>query len=113
MRWMNLEPIIKNEVSQKEKDKHYILKQYIESRKMALKNLFLQGIQKNLLLKGNNVETDIENRLLDMGRGEERVRCMERVNMENYITVCKIDSQREFAIWLRKLKQGLCINLEG
>ena len=46
---------------------------------MALKNLFLQGIQKNFLLKGNNVETDIENRLLDMGRGEERVRCMERV----------------------------------
>ena len=24
-----------------------------------------------------------------------------------------IDSQGEFAIWLRKLKQGLCINLEG
>ena len=24
----------------------------------------------------------------------------------------KIDSQREFAVWLRKLKQGLCINLE-
>ena len=79
MRWMNLEPIIKNEVSQKERDKHHILKQYTESRKMALKNLFLQGIQKNLLLKGNNVETDIENTLLDMGRGEERVRCMERV----------------------------------
>ena len=34
-------------------------------------------------------------------------------NMETYITVCKIDSQREFAVWLRKLKQGLCINLEG
>ena len=33
-------------------------------------------------------------------------------NMETYITICKIDSQREFAIWLRKLKQGLCINLE-
>ena len=27
--------------------------------------------------------------------------------METYITVCKIDSQREFAVWLRKLKQGL------
>ena len=26
-----------------------------------------------------NGETDIENRLMDMGRGEERVRCMERV----------------------------------
>ena len=32
-------------------------------------------------------------------------------NMETYITICKIDNQREFAIWLRKLKQGLCINL--
>ena len=34
-------------------------------------------------------------------------------NMETYITICKIDSQGEFAVWLRKLKQGLCINLEG
>ena len=42
---------------------------------------------------------------MEMGRGEERVRCMERIT--------KIDSQREFAVWLRKLKQGLCINLEG
>ena len=33
-------------------------------------------------------------------------------NMETYITICKIDSQWEFAVWLRKLKQGLCINLE-
>ena len=34
-------------------------------------------------------------------------------NMETYITICKTDSQREFAVCLRKLKQGLCINLEG
>ena len=34
-------------------------------------------------------------------------------NMETYITICKIDSQWEFAVCLRKLKQGLCINLEG
>ena len=27
-------------------------------------------------------------------------------NMETYITVCKIDSQQAFAVWLRKLKQG-------
>ena len=33
-------------------------------------------------------------------------------NMETYITICKIDSQQEFALWLRKLKQGLCISLE-
>ena len=32
--------------------------------------------------------------------------------METHITICKIDSQREFAVWLRQLKQGLCINLE-
>ena len=34
-------------------------------------------------------------------------------NMETYITICKIDSQGEFAVWLRKLKQGLCIHLKG
>ena len=34
-------------------------------------------------------------------------------NMETYITICKIDSQWQFAVCLRKLKQGLCINLEG
>jgi len=45
---------------------------------------------------------------MGMGKGEERVRCM-----ETHITLCKIDSQQEFAVWLRKLKQGLCINLEG
>ena len=42
----------------------------MESRGMVLKNLFI-GQQGG--------ETDIENRLLDVGRGEERVRCMERV----------------------------------
>ena len=33
--------------------------------------------------------------------------------METYIAICKIESEWEFAVWLRKLKQGLCINLEG
>ena len=32
-------------------------------------------------------------------------------NKAIYITIYN-DSQGEFAIWLRKLKQGLCINLE-
>jgi len=36
---------------------------------MVLKNLFTR----------QHEETDIENRLMDMGRGEERVRCMEGV----------------------------------
>ena len=34
-------------------------------------------------------------------------------NMETYIAICEIDSQWEFAVWLRKLKQGLCINLDS
>ena len=33
-------------------------------------------------------------------------------NMETYLTIYKTDSQQEFAVQLRKLKQGLCINLE-
>ena len=33
-------------------------------------------------------------------------------NKETYIAICKIDSQREFAVCLRKLKQGPYINLE-
>ena len=44
---------------------------------------------------------------MDIGRGEERVRCMERVTWK------LIDSQWEFAICLIELKQGLCVNLEG
>ena len=42
---------------------------YIESRKMVLKNLSTS----------RNEERDIENRLMDMERGEKRVRCRERV----------------------------------
>ena len=49
---------------------------------------------------------------MDMGREEERV-MFGKSNMETYITICKIDSQQEFAVWLRKLKQGLCIKLVG
>ena len=43
---------------------------------------------------------------MDMGRGEERVRFMERVTR-------KLTRQYvKRAVWLRKLKQGLSINLE-
>ena len=33
--------------------------------------------------------------------------------MESYSTICKIDSQWEFAVCLGELKHGFCINLEG
>ena len=50
---------------------------------------------------------------MDTGRGEERIGRYGESNMETYVTICKIDSQGEFAVWLRKLKEGLYINLEG
>ena len=59
-------------------------------------------------MQDSNGDTDIENRLMDMGRLEERVRCI-----ETYIAICKIDSQWEFAVCLRELKQGLCNQLRG
>ena len=34
-------------------------------------------------------------------------------NLKTYITICKIDSQWGFAVWLRELKQGLCDRLQG
>ena len=63
-------------------------------------------------MQGSNGEIDIENRLMDTGRrGEGQM--YGKSNMETYITIYKIDNQWEFAVWFRKLKQGLCINLEG
>ena len=48
------------------------------------------------------------------GGGKEGEGVMYREsNIETYITVCEINSQCEFAIWLRELKLGLCNNLEG
>ena len=45
--------------------------------------MHIYGIQKNgteeFYLQGSNGQTDTQNRLTDMGRGEERVRCTERV----------------------------------
>ena len=42
-----------------------------------------------MVLKSNNGETDMENRLMDMGRGEERMRCMERVTWKLTLTYVK------------------------
>ena len=58
-------------------------------------------------LQGNNGESDIEYRRMDMGE------MYGKNNMETYITVREIDSQQDFAVWFRELKQGLWINLEG
>ena len=56
----------------------------------------------------------MESRLRDAGGVEEGEgeMCGES-DMEIYNAICKIDSQWEFALWLRELKPGLCNNLEG
>ena len=102
MRWMNLEPIIQSEVSQKEKDKYHIQCIYMESRKMVPRNLFAGQQWRN-----RHREQTCGHR----GRRGEGEMYGES-NMETYI-ICKIDSQWEFPVCLRELKQGLCINLEG
>ena len=51
---------------------------------------------------------------MDMAGGEEGEGEMYgESNMETYNIICKVDSQWEFAVWLRELKQGLCDNPEG
>ena len=66
---MNLEPVIQNEVSQKEKDKYRILMHMCESRKMVPKNLFA----------GQHWRNRHREQTYGRGRGQERVNCMERV----------------------------------
>ena len=63
-------------------------------------------------MQGSNGETDREQ---SYGHGERggKGETYAKSNMETYITICKTDSQGVFAVCLRELKQGLCINLEG
>ena len=68
MRWVNLEPIIQSEVNQKEKDKHHIL--------THIYRIWKNGTEEFIYMA--TMEKHIENRFMDIGRGE-KVRCMERV----------------------------------
>ena len=59
-------------------------------------------------MQGSSGDTDIENRLMDMGEGGREGGIYGESSTETYITICKIDNQREFAVLLRELKPGLC-----
>ena len=50
---------------------------------------------------------------MDMGRGEKRVSCMERVTWKLMLSYVKWIANRNFSVWLRKLKQELGWNGEG
>ena len=64
-------------------------------------------------LQGNNGETDIENRLMDVVRGEGRVRGMERVTWKLTLPYVKYITKGNLLYGSGYSKQGLCINLEG
>ena len=70
---------------------------------MVLKNLFTGQQWRN------------RHREQNYGHGERggEGEMYRKSNMKTYITMCKIDSQQEFALWLRKLNLGLSICLEG
>ena len=77
----------------------------MEFRKMVLKNLLTGQQWRN------------RHREQIYGHGEwggegELYGNSNKSNKETYITIRKIDSQGEFALWLRKLKLGLCVNPE-
>ena len=64
---------------------------------MVLKNLFIGQQWRNRHRKQTYGHEERG------GEGE----IYEKSNVETYIAMCKIDSRWEFAVWLRKLKQGL------
>ena len=83
MRYMNLEPMIQSELSQKEKDKYHILTYiytYMESRQMVLKNLFTGQQWRNRHRKQTYQHGERG------GEGE----MYGKSNMEIYITIWKI-----------------------
>ena len=81
---MNLEPIIQSEVSQK------------ENKGMSYNDTHIWNLERWywwIYLQGSNGEIDIENRLMDMGGGEEaEVEMYGESNMETSKAICEIDS---------------------
>ena len=71
MRWMNLEPIIKSEVSLKEKDKYHIL--------MHIYGIYKNGTEEFIYRAKMEKQRIYLWTWGEVGRGGERVRCLERV----------------------------------
>ena len=62
------------------------------SRQISYTNAYIRNLEKwnrRIYLQGSNGETDIENRLIDIGRDEESVRCMERVTWKLILAYVK------------------------
>ena len=88
MRWMNLDPLIQSEVSQKEKDKYHLLMHIYGTQKYQTEEFTYRAAMKKQTQRID---------LWTWGEGE----MYGKSNMETSIIICKIDSQWEFAVWLR------------
>ena len=64
-------------------------------------------------MQGSSGETDIERLYMDMRRGEERVRCMERVTWKLNITTVKQIANGNLLYDARSSNLMLCDNLVG
>ena len=84
MRWMNLEPMIQNELSQKEKNKYHIL--------MHIYGIYKDGTDEFIYRAA--LEKQIYGHVLREGVGE----MYGESNLEIYISMCEIYSQWEFAV---------------
>ena len=83
-------------------------------REIPYSNTYIRDLEKwywRIYLQGNSGETDTEKMVgkrlaLLIESWKEKSVLEKHSNVETYITICKIDSQRDFAVWLRKLKTG-------
>ena len=88
---MNIEPILQSEVSQNEKNKYHIL--------MHIYGMQKDGTDQSICRAAVETDTLRTDLWEPLGAGEEGEGGMHgESNMETYITVCKIDSQWEFAL---------------
>ena len=90
MRWMSLEPIIQNEVSQKEKDKYRIVMHIYRIQKNGTFEWYLKNLFTGHQWRNRHREQTYGHR--ERG-GEDEL--YGKSNKETCITVCKIDSQQE------------------
>ena len=84
MKWMNLEPTIQSEVSQKEREISYA--------NAYIWNIYMESIKINLFVRQQCRNRYREQTYGHKERGGEGEMYGEN-NMETYITICKIDSQ--------------------
>ena len=79
-------------------------------------NAYVWNLERWLRLiyqQGSNGKTYREQTSGHRGGEEGEAEMYGQSDMGTHIATCNVDSQWEIAVWLRKLKQGLCVSLGG